>query len=80
MMWLVQNGVSFQVAKAVLTHKIDDDVTLAYMRSDLPAQRQRALEAWNKFICEIFKECEPFLYAEIFEAEKEKLQQRELKS
>ena len=80
MMWLVQNGVSFQVAKAVLTHKIDDDVTLAYMRSDLPAQRQRALEAWNRFIVEIFKECEPFLYAEIFEAEKEKLQQRELKS
>jgi hypothetical protein len=46
------------------------------MRSDLPAQRQRALEAWNRFIVEIFKECEPFLYAEIFEAEKEKLQQK----
>lgn len=66
MMWLVQNGVSIQVANAVLTHKIADDVTLAYMRSNLPEQRKLALYQWNKFIVELFREVSPFLALQIF--------------
>jgi integrase len=66
MMWLVQNGVSIQVANAVLTHKIADDVTLAYMRSNLPEQRKLALYQWNKYVVELFREVSPFLALQIF--------------
>ena len=71
MMWLVQNGVSMHVANAVLTHKIADDVTLAYMRSNLPQQRKLALYQWNKFVVELFREVSPFLALQVF-GEKEK--------
>lgn len=67
MSWLVQNGYSIHIANAILTHKIADDVTIAYMRSDLPNERREALKSWNIFLTNILKLHNPEIYRKIFQ-------------
>ena len=67
MSWLVQNGYPIYVAKAILTHRIADTVTTAYMRSNLPKERKEALRQWNIFISEILKNHNPEIYTKIFQ-------------
>lgn len=66
MSYLVQQGISIDVANLVLTHTIGSQVTRSYLRSDLPLQRKKALYIWNRFLlCLIKKHC-PQIHDKIF--------------
>ncbi len=64
--WLVQHGTPLHVADLILSHKIGDSVTQAYLRSDLPEERQKALLKWNEFLISVIQKVKPELYEAIF--------------
>lgn len=66
MSYLVQQGISIDVANLLLTHTIGSQVTRSYLRSDLPLQRKKALYVWNKFLLCILKKHCPKIHAQIF--------------
>jgi integrase len=66
MSYLVQHGISLEVANLLLTHVVGNVVTRSYLRSDLPEQRKKGLYIWNRFILRILKKASPEFYKLIF--------------
>lgn len=52
--WFEENGVKFEVAETILSHKVHDSTYRAYVRTDYLEERREAMQRWSNYISSQF--------------------------